>query len=151
MVLTELLAPAGSYDILVVAINAGADAVYIAGQRYGARAFAQNFTSEEIEQAVAYAHLNGASVHVTVNTLFNSDEILEVLKYVQYLYRIGVDAVIVQDIGLIYLINKFIPEMEVHSSTQMTLRDYNSVLWAYDEGIKRVIATMRQEKGHEEN
>ncbi len=139
MVLTELLAPAGSYDILVVAINAGADAVYIAGQRYGARAFAQNFTSEEIEQAVAYAHLNGASVHVTVNTLFNSDEILEVLKYVQYLYRIGVDAVIVQDIGLIYLINKFIPEMEVHSSTQMTLRDYNSVLWAYDEGIKRVI------------
>jgi len=139
MVLTELLAPAGSYEILVVAVNAGADAVYIAGQRYGARAFAQNFTSEEIEQAVNYAHLNGASVHVTVNTLFNSNEILEVLKYVQYLYRTGVDAVIVQDIGLIYLINKFIPEMEVHSSTQMTLRDYNSVLWAHDEGIKRVI------------
>lgn len=139
MVLTELLAPAGSYDILVVAINAGADAVYIAGQRYGARAFAQNFTSEEIEQAVTYAHLNGASVHVTVNTLFNSKEILEVLKYIQYLYRTGVDAVIVQDIGLIYLINKFIPEMEVHSSTQMTLRDYNSILWAHDEGIKRVI------------
>lgn len=139
MALRELLAPAGSYDILVVAINAGADAVYIAGQRYGARAFAQNFTSEELEQAVKYAHLNGASIHVTVNTLFNSSEILEVLKYIQYLYRIGMDAVIVQDIGLIYLINKFIPEMEVHSSTQMTLRDYNSVLWAHDEGIKRVI------------
>lgn len=139
MALRELLAPAGSYDILVVAINAGADAVYIAGQRYGARAFAQNFTSEELEQAVRYAHLNGAAIHVTVNTLFNSAEILEVLKYIQYLYRIGVDAVIVQDIGLIYLINKFIPEMEVHSSTQMTLRDYNSVLWAHDEGIKRVI------------
>lgn len=139
MALRELLAPAGSYDILVVAINAGADAVYIAGQRYGARAFAQNFTSEELEQAVRYAHLNGASIHVTVNTLFNSSEILEVLKYIQYLYRIGVDAVIVQDIGLIYLINKFIPEMEVHSSTQMTLRDYNSILWAHDEGIKRVI------------
>lgn len=139
MVLSELLAPAGSYDILVVAINAGADAVYIAGQRYGARAFAQNFTSEELEQAVSYAHLNGASVHVTVNTLFNSNEILEVLKYVQYLYRIGVDAVIVQDIGLVYLIQKFLPEMEVHSSTQMTLRDYNSVIWAYNEGIKRVI------------
>lgn len=139
MALRELLAPAGSYDILVVAINAGADAVYVAGQRYGARAFAQNFTSEELEQAVRYAHLNGAAIHVTVNTLFNSNEILEVLKYIQYLYRIGVDAVIVQDIGLIYLINKFIPEMEVHSSTQMTLRDYNSVLWAHDEGIKRVI------------
>lgn len=145
MVLTELLAPAGSYDILVVAINAGADAVYIGGHRYGARAFAHNFTSEEIEKAVTYAHLNGSSVHVTVNTLFNSDEVLEVLKYVQFLYRTGVDAVIVQDIGLVYLINKFIPEMEVHSSTQMTLRDYNSVLWAHDEGIKRVILPREME------
>ncbi|MDO5851803.1 MAG: peptidase U32 family protein [Methanobacteriaceae archaeon] len=138
MVLSELLAPAGSYDILVVAINAGADAVYIAGHRYGARAFAHNFTSEEIEKAVKYAHLNGAKIHVTVNTLFNTSEILDVLKYIQYLYRIGVDAVIVQDIGLIYLINKFL-DIEVHSSTQMTLRDYNSILWAKDEGIKRVI------------
>jgi len=120
MVLSEVLAPAGSYDILVVAINAGANAVYLAGQRYGARAFAHNFTSEEIEKGVKYAHLNGASVHVTVNTLFNSGEILEVLKYVQFLYRVGVDAVIVQDIGLVYLIHKFIPEMEVHSSTQKT-------------------------------
>ncbi|RAP53062.1 MAG: peptidase [Methanosphaera sp. SHI613] len=145
MVLRELLAPAGSYDILVVAINAGADAVYIAGHRYGARAFAHNFTSEEIEKAVKYAHLNGASIHVTVNTLFNSKEILEVLKYVQFLYRTGVDAVIVQDIGLIYLLNKYIPEMEVHSSTQMTLRDYNSILWARDEGIKRVILPREME------
>ena len=145
MVLRELLAPAGSYNILVVAINAGADAVYIAGHRYGARAFAHNFTSEEIEKAVKYAHLNGASIHVTVNTLFNSKEILEVLKYVQFLYRTGVDAVIVQDIGLIYLLNKYIPEMEVHSSTQMTLRDYNSILWARDEGIKRVILPREME------
>lgn len=145
MVLRELLAPAGSYDILVVAINAGADAVYIAGQRYGARAFAHNFTSEEITKAVRYAHLNGSSVHVTVNTLFNCDEILEVLKYIQFLYRVGVDAVIVQDIGLIYLLNKYIPEMEVHSSTQMTLRDYNSILWAKDEGIKRVILPREME------
>ena len=121
MVLTELLAPAGSYDILVVAINAGADAVYIAGHRYGARAFAHNFTSEELEKAVEYAHLNGSSIHVTVNTLFNTKEILDVLKYVQFLYRIGVDAVIVQDIGLVYLIHKFIPDMEIHSSTQMTI------------------------------
>ncbi len=145
MVLSEVLAPAGSYEILVVAINAGANAVYIGGQRYGARAFAHNFTSEEIEKAVRYAHLNGASVHVTVNTLFNSSEILEVLKYVQFLYRVGVDAVIVQDIGLVYLIHKFIPEMEVHSSTQMTLRDYNSILWAKDEGIKRVILPREME------
>lgn len=139
MVLSELLAPAGSYEVLVVAINAGADAVYIAGHRYGARAFAHNFTSEEIEDAVKYAHLNGAKIHVTVNTLFNSSEILEVLKYVQFLYRTGVDAVIIQDLGLVYLLKKFIPDMEIHSSTQMTLRDYNSILWAKDQGIKRVI------------
>lgn len=145
MVLTELLAPAGSYDILVVAINAGADAVYIAGHRYGARAFAHNFTSEELEKAVEYAHLNGASIHVTVNTLFNTKEILDVLKYIQFLYRIGTDAVIVQDIGLVYLIHKFIPEMEVHSSTQMTLRDYNSLLWAKDEGVSRVILPREME------
>lgn len=139
MVLSELLAPAGSYDILTVAINAGADAVYIAGHRYGARAFAHNFTSEELEAAVRYAHLNGAQIHVTVNTLFNSEEILEVLKYTQFLYRIGVDALIVQDLGLVYLLKKFLPNMEIHSSTQMTLRDYNSVLWAKDQGINRVI------------
>lgn len=145
MVLTELLAPAGSYDILVVAINAGADAVYIAGHRFGARAFAQNFTSEEIEKAVKYAHLNGSTIHVTVNTLFNTAEILDVLKYVQFLYRVGVDAVIVQDIGLVYLLNKFIPEMEIHASTQMTLRDYNSFLWAHDAGIKRIILPREME------
>ncbi len=139
MVLQELLAPAGSYDVLVVAINAGADAVYIAGHRYGARAFAQNFTSEELEKAVQYAHLNGAAVHVTVNTLFNSSEILEVLKYAQFLYRIGVDALIVQDLGLVYLLNRFIPNMEIHSSTQMTLRDYNSIKWAKNQGMNRVI------------
>ncbi len=139
MVLRELLAPAGNYNIFVVAVNAGADAVYIAGDRYSARAFAENFTSEEIIDAVRYAHLNGSQVHVTVNTLFNSKEILDVLKYVQFLYRVGVDAVIIQDVGLLYLVNKFIPDFEVHSSTQMTLRDYDSLLWAKDRGVTRVI------------
>lgn len=137
--LTELLAPAGSYEILVVAINAGANAVYIAGHRYGARAFAHNFTSEELEKAVEYAHLNNAQVHVTVNTLFHSEEILEVLKYAQFLYRIGVDAVIVQDLGLLYLLKRFLPDLNVHSSTQMTLRDYESLLWAKDNGVSRII------------
>lgn len=137
--LTELLAPAGSYEILVVAINAGANAVYIAGRRYGARAFAHNFTSEELEKAVEYAHLNGAQVHITVNTLFHSDEILEVLKYTQFLYRIGVDAVIVQDLGLLYLLKRFLPDLNVHSSTQMTLRDYESLKWASENGVKRII------------
>ena len=86
MVLEELLAPAGSYEVLVTAVNAGADAVYIAGQNYGARAYAKNFTIEEIEKAVNYAHLNGACVHVTVNTLINNFEIVDVLNYLFKLY-----------------------------------------------------------------
>ena len=81
MLIEELLAPAGSYDVLVIAVNAGADAVYIAGQNYGARAYAKNFTMEEIEKAVEYAHLNGSKVHVTVNTLVNNFEIVDVLNY----------------------------------------------------------------------
>ena len=111
MNLKELLAPAGSYEIFRIAINAGADAVYLAGHRYGARAFAQNFTSEELEKAVEYAHLNGAQIHVTVNTLINNSEIIPVLKYLHYLYRIGVDAVIVQDLGIVNIASKFIPNL----------------------------------------
>ncbi|WP_461461724.1 U32 family peptidase [Methanobrevibacter sp.] len=139
MNLKELLAPAGSYDIFRIAINAGADAVYLSGHRYGARAFAQNFSSEELEAAVEYAHLNGAQVHVTVNTLINNFEVISVLKYLHYLYRIGVDAVIIQDLGIVYLARKFIPNLEIHSSTQMTIRDYDSIIWAYKNGISRVI------------
>ncbi len=139
MNLKELLAPAGSYDIFRIAINAGADAVYLSGHRYGARAFAQNFSSEELEAAVEYAHLNGAQVHVTVNTLINNFEVISVLKYLHYLYRIGVDAVIIQDLGIVYLARKFIPNLEIHSSTQMTIRDYDSIIWAYENGISRVI------------
>lgn len=139
MNLKELLAPAGSYDIFRIAINAGADAVYLSGHRYGARAFAQNFSSEELEAAVEYAHLNDAQVHVTVNTLINNFEVISVLKYLHYLYRIGVDAVIIQDLGIVYLARKFIPNLEIHSSTQMTIRDYDSIIWAYKNGISRVI------------
>lgn len=139
MKLKELLAPAGSMEVFIVAINTGANAVYLSGHRYGARAFAHNFTSEELEKAVEYAHLNGATVHVTVNTLINNFEIISVLKYLHYLYRIGVDAVIVQDLGVVNLAHKFIPNLEIHSSTQMTLRDYESIKWASKQGMSRVI------------
>ncbi|OWT33218.1 peptidase [Methanobrevibacter sp. 87.7] len=139
MKLKELLAPAGSFEVFIVAINTGANAVYLSGHRYGARAFAHNFTSEELEKAVEYAHLNGATVHVTVNTLINNFEIISVLKYLHYLYRIGVDAVIIQDLGVVNLAHKFIPKLEIHSSTQMTLRDYESIKWASKQGMSRVI------------
>ena len=133
------LAPAGDYDILVTAINAGADAVYISGERFGARAFAKNFTLEEIEKSVEYAHLNGAKIHVTVNTLINNFEVIDVVKYLFYLYKIGVDAVIVQDLGIIELIKNLIPGLEVHASTQMTLSDYDCILWAVENNISRIV------------
>ena len=116
--------------MLTIAVNAGADAVYIAGQKYGARAYAKNFSFEEIEKAVNYAHMNGSKIHVTVNTLVNNFEIVDVLKYLFKLYQIGVDAVIVQDFGLIWLLKTFIPDLEVHASTQMGLNNYSSIKWA---------------------
>ena len=139
MALEELLAPAGSYEVLVIAVNAGADAVYIAGQKYGARAYAKNFTMDEIKKAVNYAHLNSVKVHVTVNTLINNFEIADVLKYLFELYKIGVDAVIVQDLGLIWLLKSLIPDLEVHASTQMGLNNYPSIKWASKNNIKRVV------------
>ncbi|MBR0372006.1 MAG: U32 family peptidase [Methanobrevibacter sp.] len=139
MVLQELLAPAGSYEVLVIAVNAGADAVYFAGQNYGARAFAKNFTLEEIEKAVNYAHLNSVKVHVTVNTLVNNIEIIDVINYLFKLYQIGVDAVIVQDFGIIQLLKTLIPDLEVHASTQMALSNYTAMKWAYENNIKRIV------------
>ncbi len=139
MVLEELLAPAGSPEVLTIAVNAGADAVYIAGQQYGARAYAKNFTMEDIENAVKYAHLNGVKIHVTVNTLVNNFEIVDVMKYLFKLYQIGVDAVIVQDFGLIWLLKTFIPELEVHASTQMGINNYSSIKWASKNNIKRIV------------
>lgn len=139
MVLTELLAPAGSYEVLITAVNAGADAVYIAGQNYGARAFAKNFTIEEMKDAVTYAHLNGAKIHVTVNTLVNDFELADVISYLFTLYKIGVDAVIVQDFGIVELVKNLIPDLEIHASTQMALNNYSSVKWASENGISRVV------------
>ena len=132
----ELLIPASSLEVLKTAVTFGADAVYIAGQQYGARAYAKNFTMEEIEKAVEYAHLNGCKIHVTVNTLINNYEIVDVLKYLFELYKIGVDAVIVQDFGLIWLLKTLIPDLEVHASTQMGLNNYSSIKWASKNNIK---------------
>ncbi len=148
MVLSELLAPAGSYDILVIAVNAGADAVYISGKNYGARSFAKNFTIEELEKAVTYAHLNNVKVHVTVNTLITNFEIIDVIKYLFKLYQMGVDAVIVQDFGIVYLLKKLIPDFEVHASTQMALSNYTSYKWAWENNIKRIV--LPREKNIEE-
>lgn len=139
MTIKELLAPAGSYEIFLIAVNAGADAVYLSGKQFGARAYAKNFTIEEIKKAINYAHLNNVKIHVTVNTLINNFEIKNVLKYLFELYKIGVDAVIVQDYGIAYLIKKLIPDLEMHASTQMTLNNYSSIKWACENNFTRVV------------
>lgn len=114
-----LLAPAGSPDALKAACAAGADAVYLGGRQFGARQFAANFSDDELEDAIRYAHLRGIQVFVTVNTLITESEIPHVLKYLVFLYRIGVDAVLVQDIGLLSLAHRLIPGLHLHASTQM--------------------------------
>ncbi|MBZ9569956.1 DUF3656 domain-containing protein [Methanobrevibacter sp. TMH8] len=135
----ELLAPAGSFNVFKIAVNRGADAIYLAGQNFGARAYAENFSIEEIKKSVEYAHLNNVKVFVTVNTLINNFEVIDLLKYIFNLYKIGVDAVIVQDFGVLKLINTVFPQIKVHASTQMGLNNYYSILWASKNGVSRAI------------
>ena len=96
----ELLAPAGNMESLYAAISAGADAVYLSGKKYGARAFAANFSDDELVEAINYSHLYDVKVYVTVNTLIYESEMDDFIKYIEFLYRSGVDAVIMQDLGL---------------------------------------------------
>ena len=117
----ELLAPAGNYESFLGAINAGADAVYLGGSKFGARAYADNFTEEEICKAIRYAHLFGKRVYLTVNTLIKESEFSEIVPYLQPFYEAGLDAVIVQDIGAFLAIKEAFPDLKLHVSTQMTV------------------------------
>ncbi|MBP2046467.1 DUF3656 domain-containing U32 family peptidase [Methanobacterium aggregans] len=139
LILPELLAPAGSMDALRAAVNAGADAVYLAGRRFGARHYAANFGDSELQEALRYAHLNGVKVYVTVNTLIKDFELESVAVYLLWLYEIGVDAVIVQDLGVASLAKSIVPDLEMHASTQMTIHSLDGVKWACEFGFKRVI------------
>ncbi len=105
----ELLAPAGSIDALKAAVNAGADAVYISGKKFGARKYATNFDESEIEEGIEYAKIRGVKVYVTVNTLINDSELLSVAEYIIWLYKSGVDAVIIQDLGVACLSQAIVP------------------------------------------
>jgi len=105
-----LLAPAGSPKALIAACAAGADAVYLGGREFGARKFASNFSDDELRDAVRYAHLRGIEVYVTVNTLITEQEMERALSYLLFLFSIGVDAVLIQDIGLLSYARRYIPE-----------------------------------------
>ncbi len=137
--LPELLAPAGSPEAFRAAIAAGADAVYLSGKRFGARKFAANFSDAEIEESVGYAHARGVRVYVTVNTLIHDREIAATADYLIWLYSIGVDAVLIQDIGIAALAREIIPELVIHASTQMTIHNAEGVLWAAEQGFSRVV------------
>ena len=117
----ELLAPAGSMDSLKAAVRAGADAVYAGGARFGARAYADNFTEEQLLEAIDYCHLHGSRLYLTVNTLLKDSEIEELYDYLLPFYKQGLDAVIVQDIGVLRYIREAFPDLDIHASTQMTL------------------------------
>lgn len=135
----ELLAPAGNMACLKQAVHNGADAVYLAGKLYGARKFANNFTNEELVDAVKYAHLYDVKVYVTVNTIIYEEEMNLCLEYVAFLYNIGVDAVIVQDMGLIKIIRELLPEMEIHVSTQAHTHNLEQIKLLETLGVKRVV------------
>lgn len=135
----ELLAPAGSLESLYAAVQSGADAVYLGGSKFSARAYASNFDEENMTNAVNYCHLYGVKVYITINTLIKENEIKEALEYVSFLYSIGVDALIIQDTGLAYLIKYNFPDMELHASTQMTVHNGEGALILRDAGFKRIV------------
>ena len=151
MRIPELLAPVGSMDHLKVAINAGASSVYLSGKNYGARKYAQNFTLNEIEDAVNIAHLHNVKVYVTVNTLIKQDELEDVINYLSNLYAIGVDAVLVQDFGLVELINKNLPDLKIHASTQMTCENQLKLDYIESKGIKRIVLPREMRKEEIQN
>lgn len=139
MKIPELLAPVGSIDQLKIAINAGASSIYISGKDYGARKFAENFTLKQIEEVVDISHLHNVKVYVTVNTLIKEEELKNVLNYLTQLYEIGVDAVLVQDLGLIEIINKYIPNLSIHGSTQMNLENKMKIDYIAKKGLERIV------------
>ena len=135
----EILAPAGSYESFKAAIAAGADAVYAGGPYFGARAFADNFTEGQLLEAIDYAHLHGRRFYLTVNTLLKDRELDMLYGYLEPLYRQGLDAAIVQDIGVLAYIRKHFPGLSLHASTQMTITNAVGVEFLEQQGVERVV------------
>ncbi len=136
----EVLAPAGSFESLKAAVMAGADAVYMGGSRFGARAYADNPEGDRLLEAVDYAHLYGVKLYLTINTLLKEQELLEELyDYLLPCYEHGLDAVIVQDMGVMQAVREWFPNLPVHASTQMTLCGSGGVRLLKEAGARRVV------------
>lgn len=135
----ELLAPAGSWEALEAAVNAGADAVYMGGKAFGARAYASNFDQKEMARAVYFAHMHRVRLYITVNTLVDDSELEELADYLLFLNNVGVDGIIVQDMGVIRLARRLVPQLPLHASTQMTLTNSSGVDFAAVAGMERSV------------
>ena len=135
----ELLSPVGNIETLYQAIHNGADAVYLAGTSYGARKFADNFTNEELVEVIKYSHLYGVKVYITVNTLIYEHEVEDCLNYIEFLHKNGVDAIIMQDLGLIKLVREKYPNLEIHASTQCHNHNEEGIKLLKELGVTRVV------------
>lgn len=135
----ELLVPVGNMESLYAAVHNGCDAVYLGGKKFGARAYAANFSDEEMKEAIKFCHLYGVRIYVTVNTLVHENELSMVMEYLRFLYSSGVDAVIVQDIGLMESIRRELPDLEIHASTQVHSTNNDTLKFLERLGVKRVV------------
>ena len=135
----ELLAPAGNFETLLAVINAGADAVYLAGNKFGARAYADNFNDEELLEAIEVSHLFGLKIYLTVNTLLKPNEINSLKQYLEPLVQRGLDGVIVQDLGVLNLIEREFPKLAIHASTQMSIVGPYAVKLLKEHHVTRIV------------
>lgn len=135
----ELLAPAGNYDALLGAVNAGADAVYLGGEQYGARAYADNFSRDEIISGIRLAHIYHKKIYLTINTLVKERELEGLYDFLLPFYEAGLDGVIIQDLGVLTYVRRYFPGLELHASTQMTLTGSEGVSFLKEYGVSRVV------------
>ncbi len=135
----EILSPAGSAESLKAAVCAGADAVYTGGTRFGARAYAKNLTEDELLEAIDYVHIHGRRIYLTVNTLLKDSEIRGLYEYLLPYYLRGLDGVIVQDIGVLEYLRRYLPDLPVHASTQMTVTGEAGAAFLKEQGVMRVV------------
>jgi putative protease len=137
--MVELLAPAGSKEALIAAIESGANAIYLAGNMFGARAYADNFDEEGMREAIRIAHLRNVLINVTVNTIVDDQELPQMAEYLRFLYEAGADAILVQDLGVAKLARELVPDLPLHASTQMTVHNLDGVLALEKMGFTRVV------------
>lgn len=135
----ELLSPVGSPEALVAAVENGADAIYLGGKKFSARQYASNFDEKELKKVIEYCHIQGVRVYITINTLLKEEELSSIIDYIVFLYKIGVDALIIQDLGLLKIIQRLLPDFPFQSSTQMTIHSLEGVKLLEREGFYRVV------------